>query len=428
MDKIRIVGGAPLKGAIRISGAKNAALPLMAASLLSEETLTLTNMPFLRDITTMAKLLSQHGVELTISDGADGTCESEREISLCARHIDNFTAPYDIVRTMRASVLVLGPLLARYGQAHVSLPGGCAIGTRPVDLHLSALEAMGAEIELKDGYIVAKAPNGLRGADIQFDMVSVGASENILMAAALAKGTTIINNAAREPEVSDLAELLVAMGAQIEGIGTARLVIEGVERLHGAKHRVIPDRIETGSYMCAAALTGGELLLQGTTMDTSGALIDKLEAAGVGIKDTPEGILAYRAADQLKAIDITTAPYPAFPTDMQAQIMALLTLAEGASTITENIFENRYMHVPELVRLGADIAIHGRTATIRGVKQLKGAEVMATDLRASVSLVIAALAAEGETMLHRVYHLDRGYERLEEKLSQCGAQIERIPE
>lgn len=421
MDKIRITGGIPLKGAITISGAKNAALPLMAASLLTEETLTLSNMPYLADIVTMATLLAQHGVELNMS-GEGGA----RRVSLKAARIDNFTAPYELVRTMRASVLVLGPLLARFGQARVSLPGGCAIGTRPIDLHLKALQEMGAEITLTEGYIDAKVKGRLKGADITFEKVSVGATENLLIAACLAKGETILRNAAREPEVGDLAQCLIAMGAQIEGVGTDELRITGVERLRGCLHAVIADRIETGSFAAAAAITGGDMELIGGRMDLLPAVIEKFREAGIGVEETPRGFRVWRQAERIQGIDIMTQPYPGFPTDMQAQMMALLSVAEGASMVTETIFENRYMHVPELMRMGANIVLHGSTALIRGVASLRGAEVMATDLRASVSLVIAALAAQGDTLIHRVYHLDRGYERLEEKLAGCGAKIERI--
>lgn len=422
MDKIRIIGGAPLHGSLYISGAKNAALPLMAASLLSAKPITLSNMPYLHDITTMAQLLGQHGVHLSMLDAKP----TDRRITLNAEKITSYTAPYDIVRTMRASVLVLGPLLARFGQARVSLPGGCAIGTRPVDIHLGALEKMGAQIELEEGYINATAPDGLKGSDITFPMVSVGATENILMAATLADGVTILRNAAREPEIGNLADLLIKMGAQIEGINTDTLTITGVAALGAAEHPVIADRIETGSYIIAAALTGGELQLHGAQAETSGALIEKLKRAGVGVQTTDYGIRAWRAEKQLQPVDIVTEPYPDFPTDMQAQMMALLTLARGTSHISETIFENRYMHVPELARMGADIHIDGQMATIKGIEKLNAAQVMATDLRASVSLVIAALAAKGESVIHRVYHLDRGYERLEEKLSACGANIERI--
>jgi len=428
MDKIRIIGGAPLIGAIPISGAKNAALPLMAASLLTDGTLTLSNMPYLADIITMANLLAQHGVHLSMSDqprSANGLSLG-RVLSLNASNVNNLTAPYELVCTMRASVLVLGPLLARFGAARVSLPGGCAIGTRPIDMHLKALQAMGAEIELVDGYIHAKADGRLQGADITFEKVSVGATENLLMAACLAEGKTVLRNAAREPEVSDLAHCLQAMGANIIGIGSDELHIEGVDNLHSCQHSVVPDRIEAASFAAAAAITGGDVELLGITANLMESVIDKFEEAGVSITQTERGLRVRRSAGRIKGVDIMTQPYPGFPTDMQAQMMALLCVAEDASMITETIFENRYMHVPELMRMNAKIVVHGSSAMIRGVQQLKGAEVMATDLRASVSLVIAALAAEGETIIHRVYHLDRGYERLEEKLLRCGANIERI--
>lgn len=426
MDKIRITGGIPLKGKIQISGAKNAALPLMAASLLTDETLTLSNVPYLADIVTMANLLAQHGVKLNMQGDAKNANHG-RMLALNASDIHNFTAPYELVRTMRASVLVLGPLLARFGQAKVSLPGGCAIGTRPIDLHLKALEQMGAVIELKDGYIHAHVDGKLKGAPIQFEKVSVGATENILMAASLAEGETIIHNAAREPEVCDLAHCLQSMGARIEGIGTDELRIEGVKALHGGQHSVIADRIEAGTFAACAAITGGEVELIGARADLMQAVIEKFMEAGVSITETPRGLLVKRSGP-ITGVDIMTQPYSGFPTDMQAQMMALLSVAQGASMITETIFENRYMHVPELTRMGARINLHSTSAMIRGVEHLTGAEVMATDLRASVSLVIAALAAKGETMIHRVYHLDRGYERLEEKLAACGAVIERVGE
>lgn len=422
MDKIRIIGGTPLRGTIPISGAKNAALPLMAASLLTDGQLTLSNTPYLADIVTMAKLLAQHGVTLNMQGTAN------RILSLNAAHIHNLTAPYELVRTMRASVLVLGPLLARFGAAKVSLPGGCAIGTRPIDLHLKALRQMGAVIELKDGYIHASVAGGLKGTEIQFDKVSVGATENILMAATLAEGKTVIRGAAREPEVCDLAHCLQAMGAVIEGIGSETLVVTGVKQLHGCHYTVIPDRIETGSFAAAAAITGGDVELLGARADHIQAVTQKFVEAGVEIMPTERGVRVRRTAGRIRGIDIMTEPYPGFPTDMQAQMMALLSLADGASMITETIFENRYMHVPELTRMGANIVVHGASAMVRGVPELRGAEVMATDLRASLSLVIAALAAKGETIIHRVYHLDRGYERLEEKLAGCGATIERISE
>ena len=421
MDKIRIVGERPLRGAIPISGAKNAALPLMAASLLTEETLTLGNLPDLADIATMGSLLEQHGVAIERSEG-----EAGRTLAFTAARITNSTAPYDLVRKMRASVLVLGPLLARCGQARVSLPGGCAIGNRPVDLHLKGLAEMGAEIDLTSGYIEARAPNGLKGAEIVFPKVSVGATENLMMAACLAEGETVLVNAAREPEIGDLARCLRAMGADIEGVGNGRLRIRGRRTLHGARHEVLPDRIETGTYAMAAAATGGDLELIGGRLDLIGAVAKTLGEAGILIEETGRGVRVRRADGALIGVDAMTEPYPGFPTDLQAQMMALMTVARGAAMITETIFENRFMHVPELARMGANITVHNASALVRGVPRLKGAPVMATDLRASVSLVIAGLAAEGETVLNRVYHLDRGYERLEEKLAACGAEIERI--
>lgn len=426
MDKIRIVGGHRLTGRLRVGGAKNAALPLMAASLLTGEALHLTNIPRLADITTLANLLIQHGVRLTMNgDAAPGEeGQGGRHLTLAAREITSTTAPYDLVRKMRASVLVLGPLVARMGEARVSLPGGCAIGTRPVDLHLKGLEALGAEIELDQGYIVARAPKGLKGAEITFPFVSVGATENLMMAASLAAGTTRLTNAAREPEVVDLARCLIKMGARIDGAGTDTIEIEGVPALHGAEHAVIADRIEAGSFLMAVAATRGEVELLGARADALGAVADVMRRAGARVEATPEGLAV--AADGLEGVDVMTEPYPGYPTDLQAQIMAAMTGAEGAAMITETIFENRFMHVPELTRMGANINLHGGSAMVRGVKRLKGAEVMATDLRASMSLVIAGLAAEGETTIGRVYHLDRGYERLEEKLAACGAEIERI--
>jgi len=426
MDRIRINGGTPLQGEIAIGGAKNAALILMAASLLTDETLSLSNVPHLADIATMANLLAEFGVEIAMDGGAADGGHQGRVFDLKATDIADTTAPYDLVRKMRASVLVLGPLLAREGHARVSLPGGCAIGTRPVDLHLRALEQMGAEIELAEGYIDARAEGGLEGAHIVFPMVTVGGTENLLMAASLAKGTTVLANAAREPEVGDLANCLVAMGARIEGIGTDTLTIEGVERLHGASHRVLPDRIETGTYAAAAAITGGTLVLKGTRVDLIDSVVDILSKAGVETTETDDGIRVCRANGPLHGVDLMTEPFPGFPTDMQAQFMALTAVSDGASMITETIFENRFMHVPELTRMGADINVHGASAIVRGVPKLSGAPVMATDLRASVSLVLAGLAAEGETMVNRVYHLDRGYERLEQKLAACGADIERV--
>ncbi|MBV8505480.1 MAG: UDP-N-acetylglucosamine 1-carboxyvinyltransferase [Alphaproteobacteria bacterium] len=423
MDKICIKGGVPLEGVIPIGGAKNAALPLMAASLLTSETLTLENVPVLADIATMANLLVQHGV--SVIRGEEGA-DSGHVVELSAAHITSSTAPYDLVRKMRASVLVLGPLVARCGRARVSLPGGCAIGTRPVDLHIKGLQRLGAEVELREGYIDARAPKGLRGAEVAFPAVSVGATENLMMAASLAEGETLLINAAREPEITDLAECLVAMGARIEGSGTDRLRIFGVPRLQGATHSIIPDRIETGTYIMAAAATNGEVRLTGTRLDLVAAVARILEGAGVEVSETADGLTVRRYAERLEGVDVMTEPYPGFPTDLQAQIMALMTIANGASMITETIFENRFMHVPELARMGANINVHGASALVRGVPRLMGAPVMATDLRASVSLVVAGLAAAGETVINRVYHLDRGYERLEEKLSGCNARIERL--
>ena len=428
MDKIRIIGGQPLEGEIRISGAKNAALPLMTACLLTDETLTLSNLPHLGDITTMANLLVQHGVEIHMNGHAAEAGHAGRVLELTAGRVASTLAPYDLVRRMRASVLVLGPLLARAGHAEVSLPGGCAIGTRPVDLHLKGLELLGAEIELEDGYIRARAPGGLRGAEVVFPKISVGATENLLMAATLAGGETRLVGAAREPEIADLAHCLVAMGADIEGIGTDTLTIRGVARLGGASHAVIPDRIEAGTYAMAAAITGGHLTLTGTNADHLRAVTEVLGQAGVEVKETARGLSVSRSDRRLEGIDVMTDPYPGFPTDLQAQLMALMATADGASLITETIFENRYMHVPELVRMGAKVTVHGTSALVRGQPGLKGAPVMATDLRASVSLVLAGLVAEGETLVDRIYHLDRGYECLEEKLSACGARIERIKE
>ncbi len=421
MDQMRIRGGRPLTGQIPVSGAKNAALPLLTACLLTDETLVLENVPQLADIATMANLLGQHGVDIGLAE-AKGP---GHQVSLTAKTISNTTAPYELVRKMRASILVLGPLVARCGQAKGSLPGGCAIGTRPVDVHIAALEQMGAEIKLDDGYMYASAPNGLHGAEIIFPTVTVTGTENILMAATLAKGETVLVNAAREPEVSDLAECLKAMGAKIEGIGTDHLRISGVDRLHAAKHRVIADRIEAGTFAMAAAITGGDLELIGLRPDTLTTVFKTLAKAGVVSQPTENGVRV-TAKERVKGIDVMTEPFPGFPTDLQAQFMALMCTANGASMITETIFENRFMHVPELARMGANITVHGSSALVRGVERLKGAPVMATDLRASVSLVLAGLAAEGDTMLSRIYHLDRGYERLEEKLGACGATIERI--
>ncbi len=426
MDRIKIRGGRRLEGEIRISGAKNAALPLMAASLLTDQTLRLANLPHLMDITTLANLLVQHGVELHMNGHCLDGGHAGRVLEMTARDISSTRAPYELVRKMRASFLVFGPLLARAGHAEVSLPGGCAIGTRPVDLHLAALEAMGAQIELSDGYVRASAPEGLKGAEIVFPQVSVGATENALMAACLAKGQTRLINAACEPEVTDLAECLIKMGAEIEGLGTDRLIVHGVTRLGGAEHSVVPDRIETGTYAMAAAITDGELHLVGGRAEHLTVVVDKLTESGVHFEATNRGLRVRRANGPLKEVTVATEPYPGFPTDLQAQMTALMSTAEGSSVITETIFDNRFMHVPELCRMGADITVTGNSAVVTGPSQLRGAPVMATDLRASVSLVLAGLAAEGETLLNRVYHLDRGYERLEEKLAACGADIERV--
>ncbi|MGB0749423.1 MAG: UDP-N-acetylglucosamine 1-carboxyvinyltransferase [Magnetospiraceae bacterium] len=423
MDKIVIRGGQPLRGTLPISGAKNAALPLMAACLLTEETLSLSNMPQLADIVTMRKLLAELGVAVEIETPAD--TPYGQIYRLTTGDITNTTAPYDLVRTMRASVVVLGPLLARAGRARVSLPGGCAIGTRPVDIHLDGLEKMGAEINLDGGYIEACVQGRLKGTELILSSPSVGATENLLMAATLAEGETRILNAAREPEVTDLANCLVAMGAQISGIGSHALTIQGVDALYGVAYAVLPDRIETGTYAVAAAITGGDVELVGTRADLLGSVITVFERTGVAVTPTKNGIRVARA-NGLKGADVMTEPFPGFPTDMQAQIMALMTIADGASMVTETIFENRFMHVPELARMGADINVHQSSAIIRGVPQLSGAEVMATDLRASSSLVLAGLAAKGETTINRVYHLDRGYEKIEAKLSACGADIERV--
>jgi len=418
MDRIRIRGGRPLSGEIVIGGAKNAALPLMAAGMLTDQRLVLGNVPRLADIQTMGLLLAQHGIAVD-PIGNDG-----RTLSLGGA-ITNTEAPYDIVRKMRASVLVLGPLLARTGEARVSMPGGCAIGTRPVDLHLKGLEQMGATFRLDGGYIDGAVQGRLRGATIVFPFVSVGATENLLMAATLADGHSVLVNAAREPEIGDLARCLNAMGARITGIDSDRLTVEGVERLHGAEHAIIPDRIETGTYACAAAITGGEVLLRNGRVEHLGATVRTLRDAGVEIVEQP-GALQIRRLNGLHGADAMTEPYPGFPTDMQAQFMALMAVADGAAMVTETIFENRFMHVPELNRMGARINVHGASAIVRGVRTLSGAPVMATDLRASVSLILAGLAARGETVVNRVYHLDRGYEAVEHKLAACGADIERL--
>jgi len=427
MDKLLIHGGRRLEGALRISGAKNAALPLMAAALLTDAPLRLSNLPRLADLTTMSDLLNHHGASVTIEGAGANGRPFGREISIAAGTIAETTAPYDIVRRMRASILVLGPLLARTGIAHVSLPGGCAIGTRPIDMHLKGLAALGAEIELAGGYITARTPSGgLRGGRVVFPQVSVGATENLLMAASLARGNSVLENAAREPEIVDLGRCLIAMGARLEGLGTPRIEIEGIGRLEGANYACMPDRIEAGSYAAAAAITGGRVDLLGADPDCMEAVLAMLGEAGAEIAATDRG-LSVACSGRLRPVQCVTQPYPGFPTDMQAQLMAVACLAGGATVITEAIFENRFMHVLELVRMGADIAVSGNTATVRGVERLTGAPVMATDLRASMGLVIAGLAAEGTTEVHRLYHLDRGYERLEEKLAGIGARIARVP-
>ena len=423
MDRIIIRGGRPLKGKVPISGAKNAALTLLPCALLTDEPLTLRNLPRLADVDSFGHLLNQLGVSTTIEGSKPE--DFGRVMTMRASTITSTVAPYDIVRKMRASILVLGPLLARTGEATVSLPGGCAIGTRPIDLHLRALQGLGAEIELAAGYVKAIAPKGgLTGGKISFPTVSVGATENALMAAVLAKGTTVIENAAREPEITDLARCLMAMGAEIEGLNTHTLTVHGRDELHGATYEVMPDRIEAGSYACAAMITGGSLELMGAREETMQAILSGLADAGAIVEFKAKSV-RIMADGGIRPLSLSTAPFPAFPTDMQAQFMAMLSLAKGTSLLTETIFENRYMHVPELHRMGADIEVRGRSAVVRGVDQLVGAPVMATDLRASMSLVIAGLAAEGETQVHRVYHLDRGYERLEEKLLAVGADIER---
>lgn len=415
MDKLRITGGNPLHGEITVSGAKNAALPILCASLLTAEPVTLHNVPGLRDIDTTLKLLSQMGVRVA---------REGESVTLQAAELTSLEAPYELVKTMRASILVLGPLLARFGEAKVSLPGGCAIGQRPVDQHIKGLEAMQADIHIEHGFVLANAPR-LQGATIRTDMITVTGTENLMMAATLANGETIIENAAREPEIVDLAELLIAMGARISGHGTDRIIIQGVERLHGATHSIMADRIETGTFLCAVAATGGELMLRGTSTDTLGATLDKLREAGLHMEEGPDWIRAHMQG-RPKAVGCRTSEYPGFPTDMQAQLMALNAIAEGTAIIVETIFENRFMHVQELNRLGAQIEIDGNTAVVKGVPRLTGARVMATDLRASASLVIAGLCADEETIIERIYHLDRGYDRMESKLQAVGAQIERI--
>jgi UDP-N-acetylglucosamine 1-carboxyvinyltransferase len=428
MDRIRIVGGQPLNGIIPISGAKNAALPLMIASLLTSDTLTLENVPHLADVENLIRILGNHGVDVAVNgrrEHQDGSYA--RTVHFTCRTIADLTAPYELVSKMRASFWVIGPLLAREGQARVSLPGGCAIGTRPVDLFLESLQALGAEIEIDAGYVNARAPKGgLIGTRYTFPKVSVGATHVMMMAASLAKGTTVIGNAAREPEIVDLAACLNAMGAKITGAGTSTISIEGVSLLSGARHRVMPDRIETGTYAMAVAMTGGDVELIDTDARYLSTALEAIRRAGAEVTPTERGIRVYRNGGGIQPVDVVTDPYPGFPTDLQAQFMGLMTKSSGASHITETIFENRFMHVQELARLGAKITLNGQTARIEGVERLKGAPVMATDLRASVSLVIAGLAAEGETMVSRVYHLDRGFERLEEKLTRCGAIVERV--
>ncbi len=428
MDRIRLVGGNELRGEISISGAKNAALPLMIASLLTDEPLVLHNVPRLADVKQLERILENHGVDIAVHGRRRGEEEGVgQRMTFHAADIVDTTAPYDLVSKMRASFWVIGPLLARCHEARVSLPGGCAIGTRPVDLFLFGLKQLGAEIDIDEGYVVARAPKGgLVGATVSFPKVSVGATHTILMAAALARGTTIIENAAQEPEITNVAECLVAMGAKISGIGTRTLTVEGVEKLHGATVEVIPDRIETGTFAMAAAMTGGDVLLKGARPEHLQAALDVLAQTGTELSTEANGIRVRRNGNGIQPVDVYTDPFPGFPTDLQAQFMALMTMSSGVSEIRETIFENRYMHVAELARFGADIAVNGQVATITGRPQLKGAQVMATDLRASVSLVIAGLAAKGETVVNRIYHLDRGFERLEDKLSRCGAEIERL--
>lgn len=427
MDRIRILGGNELRGTIPISGAKNAALPLMIASLLTDETLMLHNVPHLADVEQLIRILGNHGVDYSVNGRRLSQQEGySRTINFTAKEIVDTTAPYELVSKMRASFWVIGPLLARMGECRVSLPGGCAIGTRPVDLFIDGLRALSAEIEIEQGYIIAKAKKGLIGARYVFPKVSVGATHVLMMAATLAKGQTILENAAQEPEVVNLAECLNAMGAKVSGAGTATIVIDGVARLHGARVEVIPDRIETGTYAMAVAMTGGDVVLEGARADLLQNALDTLSQTGAEITQTNSGLRVVRNGSGIGPVDITTEPFPGFPTDLQAQFMGLMTKADGRSKITETIFENRFMHVQELARLGAKISLSGQSAIIDGVDRLRGAPVMATDLRASVSLVIAGLAAEGETIVNRVYHLDRGFERLETKLSECGAAIERL--
>jgi UDP-N-acetylglucosamine 1-carboxyvinyltransferase len=427
MDSIIVTGGNRLNGTIRISGAKNAALPLMIASLLTSEALVLQNVPHLADVESLIRILTNHGVDYRVEGKRkDHNGQMGRNISFRAGEIVDTTAPYELVSRMRASFWVIGPLLARMHKAKVSLPGGCAIGTRPVDLFIDSLQALGATMTIENGYVIAEAKGGLKGATFRFPKVSVGATHVAMMAATLAKGRTVLENAAREPEVVDLANCLIAMGARISGHGTSSITIDGVEALHGATHTVLPDRIETGTYAMAVAMTGGDVLLEGASAPLLQKALDVLVEAGVGVEETNEGIRITRNGSALKPVNVTTEPFPGFPTDLQAQFMALMTMAEGTSHITETIFENRFMHVQELARLGANISLDGQTAIVKGVRQLKGAPVMATDLRASVSLVIAGLVAEGQTTVNRVYHLDRGFEHLEQKLSGCGALVERV--
>jgi len=427
MDRIRIVGGRRLEGTIPISGAKNATLPLMIASLLTDQTLILDNVPRLADVSLLQRILSNHGVDMMVPGKRPGESqENGHTLHICASRIVDTTAPYDLVSKMRASFWVIAPLVARMGEARVSMPGGCAIGTRPVDLLIMALEGLGAQIEIDGGYVIARARDGLKGGEIKFPKVTVSGTHTALMAAVLAHGTTVIENAAQEPEIGDVADCLNKMGARISGIGTSRLIIEGVTRLGGARHSVLPDRIETGTYAMAAAMTGGDVTLAGARPELLQSALDCIVQAGAEVTTSNEGIRIRRNGSAIAPVDITTDPFPGFPTDLQAQFMALMTRSNGTSRITETIFENRFMHVQELARLGARIRLDGETAVVEGVKSLKGAPVMATDLRASVSLVIAALAAEGETMVNRVYHLDRGFERLEDKLAACGAAIERV--
>ena len=427
MDRIRIVGGKPLHGSIPISGAKNATLPLMIASLLTDDTLVLDNVPRLADVGQLQHILSNHGVDIMVKGKRPGDEDYRGQtLHISAARIVDTTAPYELVSKMRASFWVIGPLLARMGEAKVSLPGGCAIGTRPVDLLIMALERLGATIEIDGGYVIARTKGGLKGGEIDFPKVTVGGTHTALMAASLASGETVIENAAQEPEVVDVADCLIKMGAKITGHGTSRIVVQGVSRLNGARHSVLPDRIETGTYAMAVAMTGGDVMLEGARPELLQSALDTLKETGCEISSTNEGIRIARNGGGIAPVQVTTEPHPGFPTDLQAQFMGLMTMASGQSKITETIFENRFMHVQELARLGARISMSGQTAIVDGVPKLKGAPVMATDLRASVSLVIAALAAEGETMVNRVYHLDRGFERLEDKLSACGAQIERI--